>query len=147
MDQINVIRIPANGPGDVSGLTSLIDSGVVDPAQIIAIMGKTEGNGCVNDFTREYASFALAALLGRHLGLTPQQVEARVAFVMSGGTEGVLSPHNTVFIRARNEANLNAGSAVAGEKRLAVGVAFTRNFKPEEIGRQAQIDATRAGGA
>jgi cyanuric acid amidohydrolase len=103
MDSINVIRIAASGPGDVSGLSALIASGEVDPAEVIAIMGKTEGNGCVNDFTREYATFALATLLGRHLELTAQQVEARVAFIMSGGTEGVLAPHYTVFLRARGE--------------------------------------------
>ena len=30
-----------------------IESGEVDPNTIVAIIGKTEGNGCVNDFTRD----------------------------------------------------------------------------------------------
>ena len=98
---VEVFRIPMSGPADVSGLQRLIESGEVDPNAIVAIMGKTEGNGCVNDFTREYATAALAGFLGKRLKLSADQVEQRIAFVMSGGTEGVLSPHITVFSRAR----------------------------------------------
>lgn len=50
---VNVIRIPTKGPGDVSGLMALIAAGTVDPATILAVLGKTEGNGGVNNFTRE----------------------------------------------------------------------------------------------
>jgi cyanuric acid amidohydrolase len=64
-------------------------------------------------------------------------VHERVALVMSGGTEGVLSPHFTVFAR-RWVAQAPAGKG----KRLVVGVAHTRDFLPEELGRGAQVDAT-----
>ena len=37
------------------------------PAEIVAIIGKTEGNGGVNDFTRGYFTQTLDALLSRHL--------------------------------------------------------------------------------
>ena len=43
---------------------------------------------------------ALCDALSPHLGLTPRAVEDKIAFVMSGGTEGVLSPHLTVFARS-----------------------------------------------
>lgn len=137
MYQVDVIRIPCRSPGDTTGLAALIDSGRIAAADIVAVMGKTEGNGCVNDYTREYATAMLAACLGRHLGLEAAEVERRVAFVMSGGTEGVLSPHQTVF--ARRPA---AAAAPAGQKRMTIGIAFTRDFLPEEIGRRAQIDET-----
>jgi cyanuric acid amidohydrolase len=100
-NSFNVIRIPTSGPGDVSGLMAVIDSGALEPSSILAILGKTEGNGGVNDFTREYAVAALCNALSPHLGLAPHAVESRIAFVMSGGTEGVLSPHMTVFARGR----------------------------------------------
>src|ERR1700744_5938892 len=100
---VDVIRIPTTGPGDVSGLIRLIEAGRIDPASILAILGKTEGNGGGNDFTREYAVSALSIALAPRVGLTPQQVEERIAFVMSGGTEGVLSPHITVFTRKLSE--------------------------------------------
>src|SRR6201996_9476114 len=96
---VDVVRIPTKGPGDVSGLVELIEAGRIDPAAILAILGKTEGNGGVNDFTREYAVAALSVALAPYLALTPHGVEERIAFVMSGGTEGVLSPHLTVFTR------------------------------------------------
>ena len=38
----------------MSGLIGLIEDGALDPAHIAAILVKTEGNGGVNNFTREY---------------------------------------------------------------------------------------------
>jgi len=61
---------------------------------------------------------------------------------MSGGTEGVLSPHITVFTRC--EAVRTADAPTPAGKRLAVGVAFTRPFRPEELGRMAQVEETAA---
>jgi cyanuric acid amidohydrolase len=137
---VDVVQIPTKGPGDVSGLTDLIEAGKIEPASILAILGKTEGNGGVNDFTREYAVAALSAALAPYVKLPPRDVEQRIAFVMSGGTEGVLSPHITVFSR-RALSEGSAGAGIAG-KRLSIGIALTRDFLPEELGRRAQIEAT-----
>ncbi|CUU21517.1 cyanuric acid amidohydrolase CDS [Bradyrhizobium sp.] len=134
---VGVFRVATTGPGDVSGLMAMIGSGAIDPTTILAILGKTEGNGGVNDFTREYAVAALCTALAPELGLSPEAVEQRIAFVMSGGTEGVLSPHITVF--TRREAERPAGMS---GKRLSIGMAHTRDFLPEEIGRSAQIVET-----
>lgn len=136
MQQVDVYKIPMAGPADVSGLVRLMDEGILDAHAILAILGKTEGNGCVNDFTREYATTALAGCLAPRLQLTTAEVEQRIAFVMSGGTEGVLSPHITVFARRRTQ------DAESGQKRLAIGISHTREFLPEELGRRAQIDET-----
>jgi cyanuric acid amidohydrolase len=136
---VDVIRIATKGPGDVSGLMSLIAERKLDPKSILAILGKTEGNGGVNDFTREYAVAALCAALAPHLDLPPHDVEQRIAFVMSGGTEGVLSPHITVFTRRDAVGHQDAG--ISG-KRLSIGMAHTRDFLPEELGRAAQIEET-----
>ena len=137
---VDVIQIPTKGPGDVSGLMKLIEAGEIEPASILAILGKTEGNGGVNDFTREYAVSALCAALAPYVDLPPHDVEQKIAFVMSGGTEGVLSPHITVFARTTIEEGRSA-TGIAG-KRLSIGVAHTRNFMPEELGRGAQIEET-----
>ncbi|MDN3279110.1 ring-opening amidohydrolase [Frankia sp. RB7] len=135
---VGVFKVATRGPGDVSGLMRLIGSGAIDPAAILAILGKTEGNGGVNDFTREYAVAALCSALAPKLDLMPHEVEQRIAFVMSGGTEGVLSPHITVFTR-QQVAKPPAG--ITG-KRLSIGMAQTRDFLPEELGRSAQITET-----
>jgi cyanuric acid amidohydrolase len=137
---VDVVRIPTRGPGDVSGLMQLIAAGKVAPSSILAVLGKTEGNGGVNDFTREYAMAALCEALAPHLKLSPRAVEDRIALVMSGGTEGVLSPHLTVF--TRSVAGDDAANGGAGGKRLSIGIAHTRDFLPEEIGRKVQIEET-----
>jgi cyanuric acid amidohydrolase len=137
---VDVVRIATKGPGDVSALMALIASGKIAPASILAVLGKTEGNGGVNDFTREYALTALCDALSPHLQLPPRAVEDKIAFVMSGGTEGVLSPHLTVFARSLN-GETTSGSVNIG-KRLSIGIAHTRDFLPEELGRAAQMEET-----
>ena len=133
---VEVFRVRCSGPGDLGGVQELLDNGLLVPEHIIAVMGKTEGNGCVNDYTRDFAATSWCHWLAPHLECSPSQVAARVALVMSGGTEGVLSPHFTVFTRRLVQAPQHT------QKRLVVGVAQTRDFLPEEIGRSAQIKAT-----
>lgn len=132
----SVHRVPMRDPGDVSGVSALITAGALDPGSIVAILGKTEGNGCVNDFTRAFAVHALCAMLASHLRATPAEVASRIAMVMSGGTEGGLSPHFLVFCVAETDA--------PPRHALALGTAFTREFRPEEIGRMPQVEATAA---
>ncbi|MBX6317255.1 ring-opening amidohydrolase [Pigmentiphaga sp.] len=135
---VGVHRVSCRGPGDLSGVQALVDAGELDPRDIVAVMGKTEGNGCVNDHTREYAAVSWCHFLAPYFDCAPAEVESRVALVMSGGTEGVLSPHFTVFTR-RFADGVEPSSP---GKRLVVGIAHTRDFAPEEIGRAAQVDAT-----
>jgi cyanuric acid amidohydrolase len=124
-----------SGPSDVSGVKALIDKGRVAAADIVAILGKTEGNGCVNDFTRGYSTFAFQVMLSEMLGASRDKIAKRVAFVMSGGTEGVLSPHATVFARGQGKKS----RAKSRDKRLAIGVSHSRVFRPEEIGTVAMV--------
>ena len=128
-------RIPAAAPDDVSGLASAIDAGAVDPAAIVAILGKTEGNGCVNDFTRAFAVQSIMLELKRHL---PASQAESVCCVMSGGTEGGLSPHWLVLESRDTD---EAGEAPA----FAIGRSRTRRLLPEEIGRMAQVEAVAEG--
>ena len=134
--QVDVFRVPMASPSDMSGLLRLISEGSLDPRNIVAILGKTEGNGCVNDFTREYAGKSFCSALAPYLECSAEAVEDRVALVMSGGTEGVLSPHASLFARREVDAKVDTG------KRMAVGIAQTREFLPEELGRAAQIQET-----
>ena len=56
-------------------------------------------------------------------------------FSLSGGTEGVVTPHIIVFAREDS-------APTPGEKRLAVATGATRDFAPHEIGRLPQITET-----
>lgn len=131
-----VHRLAAAAPDDVSALAEAIDSGMIVAENVVAVLGKTEGNGCVNDFTRAFATKSLKALFAKRLGQGEAEIEERIAFVMSGGTEGGLSPHWLVFEVVPGSIELRHA------KSLAVGVAFTREFLPEEIGRMEHVRET-----
>ncbi len=135
--KVGVHKIAMAAPDDVSGLERLIAAGEIAAGDIVALIGKTEGNGGANDFTRGYATLAFKLMLSRHLGVTLEEVGRRVAFVWSGGTEGVLSPHATVFTRA-NERREGL------ERRLVLGIAETRILAPEEIGTLAHVHEVAA---
>jgi cyanuric acid amidohydrolase len=115
-------------PDDVSALVEAFKSGAIDRKSIIAIFGKTEGNGLVNDFTRALASRALHDALG----------DCDACLVMSGGAEGGLSPHCLVFeVREVDEA--------ARLGALALGSAHTSDLPHEALGRLRQVDQVAAG--
>lgn len=137
MTVIDVYKLPTSAPDDTSRLEELMDSGEIKAEDIICILGKTEGNGCVNDFSRGLATLAYKQVLADRLDVPQEKVAKEVALIMSGGTEGVMSPHITVFTRREGD-----GSTGSDEKRLAAGTGFTRKFKPEEIGRMPQVRAT-----
>jgi len=128
-----VHRLPASAPDDVSGLATLFRSGEIDARAVVAILGKTEGNGCVNDWSRGFATRALSDALAR-AGADPEGV----CLVMSGGAEGGLSPHWTVF-----EARVTDEPSRAGA--LAVGRARTPRLPHAALGRLAQVDLVAAG--
>ena len=134
-----VFRLPTAHPADVSGVIALITAGTIRASDIQAIFGKTEGNGCVNDFTRAYAVTALQNALAVPLDCTPAEVGTRIAMVMSGGTEGSLSPHLLLFAVDPAPA---ATSETITQPTLAIGTAFTHALQPEDLGRIAQIEAT-----
>lgn len=135
--QCQVHLVSMSNPGDVSEIAALFDEGRLDPATVVAVLGKTEGNGCVNDFTRAYAVAAVSTLLCARLHLTAEEISARVAIIMSGGTEGGLSPHFLIFAVIPGTTDF-----LDGLPSLAAGIGFTRPIAPEEIGRPAQIHAT-----
>jgi cyanuric acid amidohydrolase len=97
--ETQVFRLAMDGPNDISALRRLFDENALDPAHIAAVIGKTEGNGGVNDFTRGYFTQSFMSLLAERLGVTVGEATRRAPCVLSGGTEGVLSPHIALFAR------------------------------------------------
>jgi cyanuric acid amidohydrolase len=124
-----VHRIPAASPDDVSGIEAAIATGDLNPKDVIAILGKTEGNGLVNDFARGFAASSLSLLFQRYL---PPAAAAKVCLVMSGGTEGAMAPHWTVFERSEGEG--------AKGPALGFGRSHTEVLPQECLGRLAQVD-------
>jgi cyanuric acid amidohydrolase len=131
---IEVRKVPIHSVADASELGKLIDDGVMEADRIIAVIGKTEGNGGVNDYTRIIADRAFREVLVAKGTRSAEEVN-QVPIVWSGGTDGVLSPHATIF------ATVPAGAAPAtDEPRLTVGFAMSEKLLPEDIGRVAMVE-------
>jgi len=137
---IEVAKVELKNVQDASGMEALIGKGQFRADEVIAVVGKTEGNGGVNDFTRILADQAFRAVL-RKLGSRSEQQIAKIPMVWSGGCDGVITPHATVFAR-------NAKTGPASKSRLTIGTAMSVEILPEDIGRPAMVekvaDAVRA---
>jgi ring-opening amidohydrolase-like protein len=136
-DAIEVRKVPIHSVADASELGKLIDDGVMAADRVIAIIGKTEGNGGVNDYTRIISDRAFREVLIEK-GAPADQVK-QIPIVWSGGTDGVISPHATIF------ATVPAEDAVqTDEPRLTVGFAMSEQLLPEEIGRVPMVEKVAA---
>ncbi|MEV0583374.1 ring-opening amidohydrolase [Nonomuraea sp. NPDC050310] len=139
-DPIEVRKVMIDSVTDASGLERLIEDGVIEAHRVLAVIGKTEGNGGVNDYTRILADMAFRGVLARHGHPAPDSVP----LVWSGGTDGVLSPHATVFATV-DPAAVEAAGYATDEPRLSVGVAMSDVILPEDIGRPAMVSKVAAG--
>lgn len=135
---MKVFKIGMSAPNDMSGLAELVDSGELDPRNVIAIIAKTEGNGLVNDLSRPFAETEFKRFFADALQVSTDEIADRISMVMSGGCPGLMSPHATVF------ASEEVDEQPTGEKRLCVGVAHSEEILPEEIGRMGQIHKVAA---
>ncbi len=132
-EPIEVRKVPIHSVADASELQRLLDDGVMDASRVVAIIGKTEGNGGVNDYTRIIADRAFREVLVKN-GAPADQVK-QVPIVWSGGTDGVISPHATIF------ATVPVDRAEQSEEpRLTVGFAMSEPILPEEIGYVGMVD-------
>ncbi len=133
---IEVAKIELKTVQDASGLEDLIKAGKFAADEVIAVVGKTEGNGGVNDFTRILADQAFRRVLTKH-GKRSEADIHNVPMVWSGGCDGVITPHATVFAR-------NDKTGPADKARLVIGTALSAELLPEDIGRIAMVEKVAA---
>jgi cyanuric acid amidohydrolase len=138
-DAIEVRKIPLHTVSDASELEKLIDDGVLDADRIVAVIGKTEGNGGVNDYTRIIADRAFREVIVAR-GTRGAEEAKQIPIVWSGGTDGVISPHATVFATVPADR-----AAQTDEPRLTVGFAMSEVLRPEDIGRLPMVEKVAAG--
>ncbi len=129
---IDVAKIEIKSVSDASGLEELIASGRMAADEVVAVIGKTEGNGGVNDFTRILSDTAFRGVLLKH-GTRSEAEVGEIPMVWSGGCDGVLTPHATVFAS-------NDETGPADSLRLAMGTAMSAPILPEDIGRPAMAE-------
>ena len=137
---IEVAKVELKSVSDASGMEERIKAGQFTADQVIAVIGKTEGNGGVNDFTRILADQVFRRVLMKH-GKRSDVDVGKVPMVWSGGCDGVITPHATVFARDDRK-------GPASKSRLTIGTAMSATLLPEDIGRLAMVekvaDAVRA---
>ena len=131
---LEVAKIEIKSVQDASGLEACIAAGLFTADEVIAVIGKTEGNGGVNDFTRILSDKAYRGVLQR-LGSRSDSEIATIPMVWSGGCDGVLTPHATVFAKVHD-------SKPSPDLRLAMGTARSPTILPEDIGRLATFLAS-----
>ena len=134
---VTAIKIEPASPQDVSALMMAFQSGQVSPDSVVAVIGKTEGNGGVNDFSRVLADQSYRRAI-RKMGTRSREQIAAIPMVWSGGCDGVITPHATVFAKT-------AETGPADESRLAIGATVSEEILPEDIGRPAMIEKIAAG--
>src|SRR6478735_8366290 len=133
---IEVLKVELKSVSDASGLEKGITSGLFKADEVIGVIGKTEGNGGVNDFTRILADQAFRRVLLRH-GKRDEKAVNQIPMVWSGGCDGVITPHATVFAR-------NDKTGPASKARLVMGTAISAVLLPEDIGRPAMVEKVAA---
>lgn len=133
---IEVAKVELKTVQDASGVEERIKAGQFAADEIIAVVGKTEGNGGVNDFTRILADQAFRKVLLKH-GKRSEDEIGKIPMVWSGGCDGVITPHATVFAR-------NGKTGPASKSRLAIGTAMSVELLPEDIGRLAMVEKVAA---
>ncbi|GGS85420.1 cyanuric acid amidohydrolase [Planobispora rosea] len=136
-EPIEVRKVAIESVTDASGLEKLIDDGIIEAHRVLAVIGKTEGNGGVNDYTRILADRAFRGVLAAKGHPSPESVP----LVWSGGTDGILSPHATIFATTAADPDADPGD----EPRLSVGIAMSDVILPEDIGRPAMVEKVAAG--
>ena len=134
---VEVAKVELKSVQDASGLEERIMAGQFTADQVIAVIGKTEGNGGVNDFTRLLADHAFRRVLLKH-GKRGEAEVATIPMVWSGGCDGVITPHATIFAR-------NDRKGPADKARLVIGTAMSAELQPEDIGRPRMIEIVAEG--
>lgn len=134
---IDVVKVEIKSVMDASGLEDHIRAGRFSADEVVAVIGKTEGNGGVNDFTRILSDQAFRNVLRKYGKRSEAEVKS-IPMVWSGGCDGVITPHATVFAR-------NARTGTADKMRLAMGTAMSPQILPEDIGRPAMVEKVAEG--
>ena len=136
-EPIEVRKIPLHSVADASELTALIDAGVLDADRIVAVIGKTEGNGGVNDYTRIIADRAFREVIAAR-GTRSRSRSRQVPIVWSGGTDGVLSPHATVFATLPVESGPGHRRTTADRRIRDERAAAPGGHRPDRDDRQGR---------
>jgi ring-opening amidohydrolase-like protein len=136
-----VCKVPMEHVQDTAGIEAAMRQWNFGADDIVAVVAKTEGNGGVNDISRILVDRVLRDFLITKGSRTRAQA-LQVPIALSGGCDGVISPHFNVFARVPED---DVARASKDELRLTVGFAVSEKILPEEIGRLPMVEKVAAG--
>lgn len=134
---VEVVKVEIKSVTDASGLADYINQSRFTADEVVGVIGKTEGNGGVNDYTRILADRAFREVL-LEMGTRTKDEIAEIPMVWSGGCDGILTPHATVFAE-------NDKTGDPDESRLVIGTAMSDVIRPEDIGRPKMVETVAEG--
>jgi cyanuric acid amidohydrolase len=123
---------------DLSALDAALAAGKPAARDVVALLAKTQGDGGPKDRSRKKFVALATACLARHLGISKHAVEARVAFVVSGGIEASAAPHMIVLSRRTSSTSKRQRHA------LAIGRHVSAPISPDAAPCVAQVALTAA---
>lgn len=132
----SVLRLPMAHPADIAGLDDALRAEGIAPVDLLALWIKTAGNGLGNDYTRPWVEQVCGAWLAERLGTTPQAALRRVQVIVSGGCEGIVSPH-LLAIAARPQA-----APVANTRKRLVAAGATSEVACGVTAEPAHLEIT-----
>ncbi len=132
MPALAPLRLPMRAPDDLAVFETMLEDGSLPAENVVALWCKTRGNGLLNDFTKPWVDLLLRTALARRLGCDVEEVARRVPILVSGGSEGAVSPHLVIWRRGRGAAHGLVGAVRGAE------------IPPARQGGAAQAEATAA---
>jgi len=134
-------KVPMENVQDTASLEAAMRENRFGADDIVAVVAKTEGNGGVNDISRILVDRVLRDFLVEKGSRSRAEV-MRVPIALSGGCDGVISPHLNIFASVPDS---SVSAASKQELRLTVGVTVSEPILPEEIGRIEMVEKVAAG--
>lgn len=126
-------------PEDCSGLARDLELGSLRADSIRAVFIKTEGNGLDNDWSRPLALRSLAT----HLPAPPAADARGPMYVVSGGCEGILTPHMVIFACVDDATPELEREGTSTTEALALGTAVSEPLDAAQIGYEAHALSAR----
>lgn len=131
---VDAVQVPLEHSRDVSALVRLVADGRLNPDDVIAVTGKTEG--CTpGETSRVDADHAIREFLVEYGTRTARQIE-HIPMVFSSGGVGILAPQIVVYSRYAADPETDS--------RLALGTARSAIMLPEWAGTARVVEETAA---
>ena len=100
---IEVAKVELKTVKDASGLQACIAKGQFGADEVIAVIGKTEGNGGRQRLHPHSGRPGVPPRVAQERQARAKPTSTKIPMVWSGGCDGVITPHATIFATQRQD--------------------------------------------